>query len=141
LQDKVGKVVLYTAAGQKISTFEDPYAVQQIAEAGSLKAGDYVVEIHGKDMRYYLKLQAGKQLNASVVISPNPFTGSFVIEQESSTTIESVRVFGADGREYLLPQKKAGSRWEVNTVSLPAGLYLVHITDNNGSRTEKAIKF
>jgi len=141
LEDNVSKVVLYSAAGKKISSFDDPFMVQELAASGTLADGEYVVQVHGSQRLYHLKMQVGKQaVNTSVSVSPNPFSNTFVVEAADNNPITGIRIYSADGREHFLPQQQGESKWTVNAASLPAGLYLVKITDKSGIRTEKVIK-
>jgi hypothetical protein len=140
LEDRVSKVILYTAAGQPIHIFNDPYAIQQLAEAGSLQNGEYVVEVHGQAMRYYLKFEVGKKTAPVFTLFPNPFRN--IITIEGNTALQtSIRIFGADGKEYVLPQKLSVGRWEINAASLPAGLYAIQVQNADIMYTEKLVKF
>lgn len=142
LEDKVSRVVLYTENGPMIRTFEDPFAVQQLAARDELPAGDYVVEIHGSDIRYYLRfrVQAAESV-FSLRISPNPFTDRLVVEAPTGGSIQAVQLFGPDGRQFDVPVQSGAQRTEIRTSSLPAGMYLLQVTGSDGIRTEKVMKF
>lgn len=77
-------------------------------------------------------------------VSPNPFTNtlSFVAPGEGNYTIN---VTGVDGRVVYTHKEKltAGQRFQVNTQSMTAGNYMMHITapEQNINKVEKLVKF
>lgn len=141
LEDQVGRVALYTAQGQMVRTFEDPFVVQELAAAGTLPAGDYVVEVHGATMRYYLEMKVDRlSAQHSVTVSPNPFKDVFTIEMNETEDRPTLKVYGIDGREFDLPVSNNGRKWSVNASGLSPGVYVLQISTAAGKRTEKIVK-
>lgn len=74
-----------------------------------------------------------------VSVYPNPTTGTFTLENKTEYSVFQVDVIRANGR--LLETKKVEStnRTEVNIENLPAGFYLIRLTDDFGKQSYQKI--
>ncbi len=139
LEDRVDKVLLYEEGGSLMKTFSEPYAIQEVGTTASLQKGNYVIEIHGSQGRYYLRLSSEhNSKSTSLSISPNPFTN--ILTVNTASTFKSLYIYGIDGKTYDLPKKYAYKKCEISTETLPAGLYLIAINDDAGIHYEKVVK-
>lgn len=142
LEDKVSRINIYTEAGAWQKRIDDPYAVLQLAGAGELAAGDYVVEVVGQAMRYYLRMpvQGGTE-KAIAGVYPNPFGNELVVQTAGIGTVISLSLFSADGRSIEVPFQTGPEQLRIRTASLPAGIYMLQVNGELGTRTEKVIKY
>jgi hypothetical protein len=71
-------------------------------------------------------------------IYPNPVQGSFLIQ--SSSLVKSLSVLDNTGKRISLPTVALNNNVQVNTESLPAGIYHVQVVTAKGSTTQRFVK-
>ncbi len=76
------------------------------------------------------------ELSANVAISPNPSNGLITITADDNY---SVQVLDINGRVITTTQMD-NNRTEIDITSAPAGMYIVRLTNNEGSFSYKVIK-
>jgi len=75
-----------------------------------------------------------------VKIYPNPTTGAFVIETNANNNQSSVEIFDVVGNKVRSFDKLRMTTLEVDISDLPAGVYMVQVTDaEDGSRVMKKV--
>jgi hypothetical protein len=71
-------------------------------------------------------------------IYPNPVQGSFLIQ--SSSLVKSLSILDNTGKRISLPTVALNNNVQVNTESLPAGIYHVQVVTAKGSTTQRFVK-
>ena len=71
-------------------------------------------------------------------IYPNPVQGSFLIQ--SSSLVKSLSVLDNTGKRISLPTVALNNNVQVNTESLPAGIYHVQVVTAKGANTQRFVK-
>ena len=71
-------------------------------------------------------------------IYPNPVQNSFVIQ--SSSLIKSLSIMDNTGKRISLPTVPLNNNVQVNTESLPAGIYHVQVVTAKGAATQRFVK-
>ena len=71
-------------------------------------------------------------------IYPNPVQNSFVIQ--SSSLIKSLSIMDNTGKRISLPTVPLNNNVQVNTESLPAGIYHVQVVTAKGATTQRFVK-
>jgi hypothetical protein len=71
-------------------------------------------------------------------IYPNPVQGSFLIQ--SSSLVKSISILDNTGKRIYLPTVALNNNVQVNTESLPAGIYHVQVVTAKGATTQRFVK-
>jgi hypothetical protein len=71
-------------------------------------------------------------------IYPNPVQGSFLIQ--SSSLVKSLSILDNTGKRISLPTVALNNNVQVNTESLPAGIYHVQVVTAKGATTQRFVK-
>ena len=71
-------------------------------------------------------------------IYPNPVQNSFVIQ--SSNLVKSIAILDNTGKRIELPTVALNNNVQVNTESLPTGIYHVQVITANGAATQRFVK-
>lgn len=138
LQDKIISINLYTQNKTLIKTIKDPYVFQQLLSKDEIDIGDYVVEIISENMRYYLRFQIDNNFKTKFKIYPNPFTDEIIIENNDVKS--KVEFYSIEGKIINLPQERLKDKLYLKTSTLSPGLYLLRITSDGQSQTQKIVK-
>ena len=78
--------------------------------------------------------------NASLQIYPNPTTGELTINNEQ-LTINNIEIFDIYGKKHHISYLTSHiSNHQINISHLPAGIYFLKITTENGVFVEKVVK-
>ncbi|MGE0590415.1 MAG: T9SS type A sorting domain-containing protein, partial [Cyclobacteriaceae bacterium] len=77
---------------------------------------------------------------STLLVSPNPTQGSFVIKGQDIST-DQVRVFNAQGA-LIIPRKFIeNGELQVDMSSFSSGVYIVRVSDGTGIRTTRLVKY
>jgi hypothetical protein len=140
LEDKVSRVLLYTVEGKLIKTIEDPYAVQQLAAKGELETGTYIIEVHGREMRYYLKMQIGEIISpASITIFPNPSDENISVSIPGASKSVRMEFYNMLGQEEIVKDIHDQNNIQIDTHGLANGVYLLKISDGEKEGIQKLV--
>lgn len=71
-------------------------------------------------------------------IYPNPVQGSFLIQ--SSSLVKSLSILDNTGKRISLPTVALNNNVQVNTESLPTGIYHVQVVTANGASSQRFVK-
>jgi hypothetical protein len=71
-------------------------------------------------------------------IYPNPVQQSFVIQ--SANLVKSIAILDNTGKRIELPIVAMSNNVQVNTESLPTGIYHVQVITANGASTQRFVK-
>ncbi len=74
------------------------------------------------------------------VLYPNPVTDVVTISNKENITMEQISVFDTNGRLVYGQKCNKESEVSINLAGLTTGLYIVHITTNEGTIVKKLIK-
>lgn len=79
----------------------------------------------------------GSTTRSSALVAPNPTDGTLTVQ---GVAIKTVRVTNAEGRVVLTRVLKGSKSTTLGVSQLPAGIYLLHITDALGERTARFVR-
>jgi hypothetical protein len=83
-------------------------------------------------------INVNEETENSFSIYPNPVQGSFLIQ--SSSLVKSLSILDNTGKRISLPTVALNNNVQVNTESLPAGIYHVQVVTAKGSTTQRFVK-
>ena len=83
-------------------------------------------------------INVSEETNDGFSIYPNPVQNSFMIE--SANLVKSISILDNTGKRIELPIVALNNNVQVNTESLPAGIYHVQVLTANGSTTQRFVK-
>ena len=101
-----------------------------------------VNNIYIDEINMYTKQVPAKLKEKGLLISPNPFTGSFRIQHyPDAQGLTGVEVFSGTGqRVYAKPASEADIYMEIDLSSKPAGIYFVKVSYKDKVVTQKLLK-
>lgn len=123
----------YVAAGAKnIRTYNgDKLATVTLQNFDGVQYANDRVYIYS-----YSAATVAQAIQASVNISPNPFTSNILVTADSE--IRNIRLLSVDGREILRQDGEAANT--VNAVDLPDGVYFLQVELPHTIETRKVVK-
>ncbi|WP_168796618.1 T9SS type A sorting domain-containing protein [Cognatitamlana onchidii] len=78
------------------------------------------------------------QFDDSIIIYPNPTSGVFYINNQSSTGLQELLIFDASGRQILRQEILEGENSKtINLSGVSKGLYFIHLISEKGNITSK----
>lgn len=123
--------------GNGTSDIEHAYAY---TDRGFAKSAYYLlkqVDNDGKITAYTDKIRFVKGLDNSISIYPNPVVNELHIDL---TATADVTIYSISGKKVVALSNQSAGKLTVNTNKLPAGNYVVVISDSLGTKQKKFIK-
>ncbi|HYV91065.1 MAG TPA: T9SS type A sorting domain-containing protein [Chitinophagales bacterium] len=75
--------------------------------------------------------------NNSISLFPNPVQNILTINLSSAYATASIAVYDVAGRKIVLPTTVSNNKTQLNTTTLPNGIYMVHVINNSQSSAGK----
>jgi hypothetical protein len=83
-------------------------------------------------------INVAEETSEGFSIYPNPVQNSFMIQ--SSNLVKSISILDNTGKRIELPTVALNNNVQVNTESLPTGIYHVQVITANGAATQRFVK-
>jgi hypothetical protein len=83
-------------------------------------------------------INVNEETESAFSIYPNPVQGSFLVQ--SSSLVKSLSILNNTGKRISLPTVALNNNVQVNTESLPAGIYHVQVVTGKGASTQRFVK-
>ncbi|HEY3403583.1 MAG TPA: T9SS type A sorting domain-containing protein, partial [Ohtaekwangia sp.] len=102
-----------------------------------MKAGSYKILTDVELEEYPITAIGETRENLDVQVYPNPSRGEFIVKLKQQAPVRSISVVDLRG----VPQRFTAEQDIINISQLPAGLYLLKVTDQQGKFiTQKIVK-
>jgi hypothetical protein len=83
-------------------------------------------------------INVNEETSEGFSIYPNPVQNSFMIQ--SANLVKSISILDNTGKRIELPIVALNNNVQVNTESLPTGIYHVQVVTKNGATTQRFVK-